>query len=171
MLSQVEHGAESYAVLITDSLKIAEGTEKQLELQAKKLSRQEIVQDAKIKLFVVEDIKTAVELSNKIAPEHLELEIGSPQRFLEKIKNAGAVFLGPHSPVPVGDYLAGPNHVLPTGGTARFASPLGVYDFVKTQSIIGYTKPALKEVWKDIKLLAEIEGLDAHAKAIDVRFS
>jgi len=79
--------------------------------------------------------------------------------------------LGPHSPVPVGDYLAGPNHVLPTGGTARFASPLGVYDFVKSQSIVGYTKPALKNVWKDIKVLAEVEGLTAHARAIDVRFS
>lgn len=91
--------------------------------------------------------------------------------MLEKIKNAGAVFLGPHSPVAVGDYIAGPNHVLPTGGTARFASPLGVYDFVKHQSIIGYTKPALKNVWKDVKLLAEIEGLDGHARSIDIRFS
>ena len=115
-------------------------------------------------------IRQAVEIANRIAPEHLELEIGSPQRFLEQIKNAGAVFLGPHSPVAVGDYIAGPNHVLPAGGTARFASPLGVYDFVKTQSIIGYTKPALKNVWKDITLLAEIEGLDAHARSIDVRF-
>ncbi|MFC1571358.1 histidinol dehydrogenase, partial [Candidatus Margulisiibacteriota bacterium] len=120
---------------------------------------------------VVDNIKKAIDIANQIAPEHLELEVGAPQRVLEHIKNAGAVFLGPHSPVPVGDYLAGPNHILPTGGTARFASPLGVYDFVKTQSIVGYTKPALKNVWKDIKLLAGIEGLDAHARAIDVRFS
>lgn len=91
--------------------------------------------------------------------------------MLEKLKNAGAVFLGPYSPVPVGDYIAGPDHVLPTGGTARFASPLGVYDFIKTQSILGYTKPALKNVWKDIRLLAETEGFDAHARAVDVRFS
>ncbi|OGB88675.1 histidinol dehydrogenase [candidate division WOR-1 bacterium RIFCSPLOWO2_02_FULL_46_20] len=171
LLSQVEHDPDSFAVLITDSPKIAEKTEKQINKQTKQLSRNKIIEKAMIRIFLVENIKQAVEITNQLAPEHLELEIGSPQRLLEQIKNAGAVFLGPHSPVPVGDYIAGPNHVLPTGGTARFASPLSVYDFVKTQSIIGYTKPALKNVWKDIKLLAEIEGLDAHARSIDVRFS
>lgn len=171
LLSQVEHGPDSFAILITDSPRVAEQTKKEIEKQIKKLRRKKIIEKAEIKIFLVGDIKMAVEITNRIAPEHLELQIGSPQRILEKIRNAGAVFLGPHSPVPLGDYLAGPNHVLPTGGTARFASPLGVYDFVKTQSIVGYTKPALKNIWKDIKVLAEVEGLDAHARAIDVRFS
>ena len=171
LLSQVEHDPDSFAVMVTDSMKVAEGVEREIERQTKKLSRKKIIDKAEMYIFVVENIKRAVDITNRIAPEHLELQIGSPQKIIEQIKNAGAVFLGPHSPVPVGDYIAGPNHVLPTGGTARFGSPLGVYDFVKTQSIIGYTKPALKNVWKDIKVLAEIEGLDAHARAIDVRFS
>lgn len=171
LLSQVEHDPDSFAILISTSEKVAKDTLKEIDKQKKKLKRQEIIDRAEIKIFVVEGKRKAIEFCNLIAPEHLELMVGSPQRLLEQIKNAGAVFLGPHSPVPVGDYFAGPNHVLPTGGTARFASPLGVYDFVKTQSIIGYTKPALKNIWQDIKVLAEVEGLDAHARAIDVRFS
>ena len=171
LLSQVEHDPDSFAILVTSSPRLIERTKKEIEKQVVKLSRRKIIEKAEIRIFLVENMKKAIEISNQIAPEHLELQIGSPQRILEQIKNAGAVFLGPYSPVPVGDYFAGPNHVLPTGGTARFASPLSVYDFVKAQSIVGYTKPALKNVWKDIKLLAEIEGLDAHARAIDVRFS
>ena len=171
LLAQAEHDPSSSAVLITNSDRVLEKVEKEIAKQEPKLSRKKIIDEAEIILIPVETIKQAVELSNQIAPEHLELEVGSPQRVLEQIRNAGAVFLGPHSPVAVGDYIAGPNHVLPTGGTARFSSPLGVYDFVKHQSIIGYTKPALKNVWKDVKLLAEIEGLDAHARSIDVRFS
>jgi len=171
LLSQVEHDPDSFAVLITESAKIVEETRKQIGRQIKRLSRRNIIEKAEVLILLVDSLKTAVDITNTIAPEHLELQIGSPQRILEQIRNAGAVFLGPHSPVPVGDYMAGPNHILPTGGTARFSSPLSVYDFVKTQSIIGYTKPALKNVWKDIRLLAEIEGLDAHARAIDVRFS
>jgi histidinol dehydrogenase len=171
LLSQVEHDPDSFAVLVTDSPKVLERTKKQIDKQIGKLSRRRIIQQAEILLLLAENMKMAVEICNQIAPEHLELQIGSPQRLLEQVKNAGAIFLGPHSPVPVGDYVAGPNHVLPTGGTARFASPLSVYDFVKAQSIVGYTKPALKNVWKDIKLLAEVEGLDAHARAIDIRFS
>lgn len=171
LLSQVEHDPDSFAILITSSPKVVEETKNEIEKQINKLSRKKIIEKAEILIFLVENMKKAIEISNQIAPEHLELQIGSPQRILEQIKNAGAVFLGPYSPVPVGDYLAGPNHILPTGGTARFASPLSVYDFVKAQSIVGYTKPALKNIWKEIKLLAEIEGLDAHARAIDVRFS
>jgi len=171
LLAQAEHDPSSSAVLLTNSEKIIEKVEKEINKQVAKLSRRKIIEQAEIVLLLVETIRQAVEVANRIAPEHLELEIGSPQRFLEQIKNAGAIFLGPHSPVAVGDYIAGPNHVLPTGGTARFSSPLGVYDFVKHQSIIGYTKPALKNVWKDITLLAEIEGLDAHARSIDIRFS
>ncbi|OGC30711.1 histidinol dehydrogenase [candidate division WOR-1 bacterium RIFOXYB2_FULL_48_7] len=171
LLAQVEHDPEATAILCTNSAEILSEVQKELESQSKKLGRQGIIEKARIYLLEVASIKQAVEIANQLGPEHLELEIGSPQRILEMVKNAGAVFLGPHSPVAVGDYIAGPNHVLPTGGTARFASPLGVYDFVKHQSIIGYTKPALKSVWKDIKTLAEVEGLDAHARSIDVRFS
>ncbi len=171
LLAQAEHDPSSSALLATNSKKLIEKVEKEIGKQIKKLSRRKIIEQAEIILMEVETIRHAVEISNQIAPEHLELEVGSPQRILEQIKNAGAVFLGPHSPVAVGDYIAGPSHVLPTGGTARFSSPLGVYDFVKHQSIIGYTKPALKNVWKDVKLLAEIEGLGAHARSIDIRFS
>ena len=171
LISQVEHDPNSFALLVTDSKDVVEGTKKEIEKQAPKFARKEIIEKSEITIFLVEEIDDAVEICNLIAPEHLELQVGSPQRFLERIRNAGAVFLGPHSPVPVGDYIAGPSHVLPTGGAARFASPLGVYDFIKTQSIIGYTKPALKNVWKDISLLAKIEGLDAHARAVEVRFA
>jgi histidinol dehydrogenase len=171
LLAQAEHDPSSSAVLATNSRRLIEQVEKELAKQKPKLKRKKIIDQAEIVLLEVGSIEEAIEIANQIAPEHLELEIGSPQRLLEKIRNAGAVFIGPHSPVAVGDYIAGPNHVLPTGGTARFSSPLGVYDFVKHQSIIGYTKPALKNVWKDVTLLAEIEGLDAHARSIDVRFS
>lgn len=171
LLAQAEHDPSSSATLVTNSTKLIEKVEKEIHKQLKKLSRRKIIEQAEVVLLEVESIRQAIDIANRIAPEHLELEVGSPQRILEQIKNAGAVFLGPHSPVAVGDYIAGPNHVLPTGGTARFSSPLGVYDFVKHQSIIGYTKPALKNVWKDVKLLAEIEGLDAHARSIDVRFA
>ena len=171
LLAQAEHGPGSVAILMTTSKPMIDAVQKELAAQKPKLLRQEIIEKAEIYLFHVESLGKAIEYSNKIAPEHLGLEIGSPQRVLEKVKNAGAVFLGPHSPVAVGDYIAGPNHVLPTGGTARFSSPLGVYDFIKHQSIIGYTKPALKSVWKDVKFLSEIEGLDAHGRSMDVRFS
>jgi len=171
LLAQAEHDPNSIAVLATNSLKLIEKVEKEIKKQALKLERKKIIEQAEIVLLQVETIKQAVEIANKLAPEHLELEVGSPQRVLEQIRNAGAVFMGPYSPVAVGDYIAGPNHVLPTGGSARFSSPLGVYDFVKHQSIVGYTKPALKNVWKDVKLLAEIEGLDGHARSIDIRFS
>ncbi|MCU0640997.1 MAG: histidinol dehydrogenase [Candidatus Margulisbacteria bacterium] len=171
LLAQAEHDPTSSAVLATNSRKLINEVEKELAKQQTKLKRRAIIDQAEIVLLEVGSIDEAIGIANQLAPEHLELEVGSPQRLLEKIRNAGAVFLGPHSPVAVGDYLAGPNHVLPTGGTARFASPLGVYDFVKHQSIIGYTKPALKNVWHDVKLLAETEGLDAHARSIDVRFS
>ena len=171
LLAQAEHDPTSSAILVTSSAKVITEVEKEVNKQSKKLSRKKIIEEAEIILMQVDSLHQAVDIANRVAPEHLELEIGSPQRVLEKIRNAGAVFLGPYSPVVVGDYIAGPSHVLPTGGTARFSSPLGVYDFVKTQSIIGYTKPALKNVWKDVKFLAEIEGLDAHARSIDVRFS
>lgn len=173
MLSQAEHDAESRAVLISTSMDVAKRTLKELARQIKKIKRQKIAKASLDKngcIFVVDSLRTAADITNRLAPEHLEILSSPPQNILEKIRNAGAVFLGPHSPVAVGDYIAGPNHVLPTSGSARFASPLTVYDFIKKQSIIGYTKPALKNVMADIKVLAEVEGLDAHAKSVEVRF-
>lgn len=173
LLAQAEHDPDARAILVTVSQDIAKKVQKAVDKQLKKLSRKNVLRvslERNCAIFVVEGMWRAMEIINTIAPEHLELMVSSPQKLLEGVKNAGAVFLGPYSPEVVGDYLAGPNHVLPTGGTARFSSPLGVYDFVKKQSIIGYTKPALKEVYKHIKILAEVEGLDAHARAAEIRF-
>ncbi len=174
LLSQCEHDPDARAVLITDSKELAQKVQKHLDSQFVKLKRKEIIASAAEKngrIFLVERLKDSYELVNLIAPEHLELLISSPQRALEKIHNAGAVFMGPYSPVALGDYGAGPNHVLPTSGTARFSSPLGVYDFIKHQSILGYTKGALAKIRKDITKLADVEGLDAHKRAIEIRFS
>lgn len=173
MLSQAEHDPESKAVLVTDSKEIASKVSDEISRQIEKLGRKDIVRKALRSngiIFLTKDMKEAVDIANRIAPEHLEILASNPQSMLEKINNAGAVFLGPYSPVAVGDYIAGPNHVLPTDGAARFSSPLGVYDFIKKQSIIGYTKPALKSVLQDIKVLASIEGLDAHVKSVEIRF-
>ncbi len=173
MLSQAEHDVDSRAVLITTSMAVAKKTAKEISKQIKKLRRAKIARASIAKngcIFVVDSLKSAVEISNRLAPEHLEILSGPPQGILEKIRNAGAVFLGPHSPVVVGDYMAGPNHVLPTSGSARFSSPLSVYDFIKKQSIIGYTKPALKAALRDIIVFAEVEGLDAHARSAEIRF-
>jgi histidinol dehydrogenase len=173
MLSQAEHDPDSMAILVTTSMSVAKRTVKEITKQIKKLKRIKIAR-ASIErngaIFVVDSLRKAVEISNKIAPEHLEILSGPPQNILEKISNAGAVFLGPHSPVVVGDYIAGPNHVLPTSGAARFSSPLSVYDFIKKQSIIGYTKPALKSILHDIMVFTDVEGLDAHGRSAEIRF-
>jgi histidinol dehydrogenase len=118
---------------------------------------------------VVADLDAAFELANRLAPEHLELEIARPSRWLARVHDAGAVFLGGHSPAPLGDYLAGPNHVLPTGGSARFASPLGAYDFLKRTSIIEASAGALAALGPEVARLARMEGFEAHARAIEVR--
>jgi histidinol dehydrogenase len=173
MLSQAEHDEDSAAVLISTSMSVAKKTQKEIMKQIKLLKRSRIAKASIEKngcIFVVDKLKKAVEISNKIAPEHLEILSSPPQNLLEKIRNAGAVFLGPHSPVVVGDYLAGPNHVLPTSGSARFSSPLSVYDFIKKQSIVGFTKPALRSMLPDIKIFADVEGFDAHARSAEIRF-
>jgi len=173
MLSQAEHDPDSTAILISTSMPVAKEVLKEISKQIKKLKREKIARasmDRNGCIFVVEGLKKAVEISNKIAPEHLEILSSPPQNLLEKIRNAGAVFLGPHSPVVVGDYMAGPNHVLPTSGSARFSSPLSVYDFIKKQSIVGFTKPALRSMLQDIKIFADVEGLDAHARSAEIRF-
>ncbi|MBI5699122.1 histidinol dehydrogenase [Candidatus Saganbacteria bacterium] len=173
MLSQAEHDPESSAVLVTDSRKLAEEVVKQIEKQKGKLSRKEIIETSLGEggaILLVRDLKEGVEIVNEFAPEHLEILASNPQRILEKVTNAGAVFMGPYSPVAVGDYAAGPNHVLPTFGAARFSSPLGVYDFIKYQSIVGYTKPALQKIREAAEVMAKVEGLDAHARSIEIRF-
>jgi len=161
MASQIEHDPLSKAVLITTSKDIERDTRYQLKKLGIKKG---------FKTVPAKDLDEAANISNLIAPEHLELMVSVPQKLLEKITNAGAVFLGPFSPVAVGDYIAGPNHVLPTDGNARFASPLGVADFVKQQSVIGYTKAELSRTKKSIIKLANIEGLKAHAASVEIRF-
>jgi len=172
LLSQAEHDVLSSAILITDSEKMAAAVAGEIEKQVAALARQEIARESLAKfgaLFLVKNLDTAAELANRIAPEHLELQINDPFDYIGKIRNAGAVFLGHYTPEPVGDYIAGPSHVLPTAGTARFASALSVDHFIKKTSVIHYSREAFKREAKDIIRLAEIEGLDAHVKSIQVR--
>ncbi len=174
LLSQAEHDALSSAVLVTDSEKIAGAVATEVERQLQTLTRREIAREALRRfgaILVVPDLDRAIELANRIAPEHLELHINAPFEYLGRIRNAGAVFLGHYTPEPVGDYIAGTNHVLPTAGTARFASALSVDHFIKKTSIIHYSKAAFKKEAADVVRLAEIEGLDAHARAIKVRLA
>ena len=172
LLSQAEHDELSYPLLITDSLDLATDVVKELDIQKKSLSRSEIIDNClknNCICFIVRNIEDGITLSNKIAPEHLELMIEDSDEMIDKVKNAGAIFLGKFTPEAVGDYAAGPNHVLPTGGTARFFSPLGVYDFVKRSSLISFNEKSLKDIAPTVKGIAEAEGLTAHAKAIEIR--
>jgi histidinol dehydrogenase len=172
LLSQAEHDVLSSAILVTDSNRIAKAVAVETEKQLTALTRKEIARES-LKRFgavlVVEDMDAAVELANRIAPEHLELQIKEPFEYIGQIRNAGAVFLGHYTPEPVGDYMAGPNHVLPTAGTARFASALSVDHFTKKTSIIHYSKKAFKKEAADVMRLAELEGLDAHVRSIKIR--
>ena len=172
LLSQAEHDPLASSILVTDSKKKAKEVVKAVNDQIVKLKRFEIAK-ASIKKFgtiiVVPDLDTAIELANRIAPEHLELHIKDPFEHIEKIRNAGALFIGKYTPEPVGDYIAGPNHVLPTAGTARYASALSVDHFIKKTSLIHYSQDAFMRDAEDIVCLAEIEGLDAHAKAVKIR--
>ena len=173
LLSQAEHDTLASSVLITDSEELGKAVKTELELQTQRLSRREIIEESLESygaIIVTKDIQQAIDISNQIAPEHLEVCVQNPFELLGKIKHAGAIFLGNYSPEPLGDYMAGPNHVLPTSGTARFFSPLNVDDFVKKSSIISYSEAALKEIHQDIITFAKAEGLTAHANAIEVRF-
>ena len=173
LMSQAEHDVLASSILITTSEKIADETIVELERQCKTLSRKDIIEKSLADygvIIICEDIDYAVELTNKIAPEHLEVFIENPMEYLGRLENAGSIFLGQYTTESLGDYYAGPNHVLPTSGTARFFSPLGVSSFVKRSSFIYYTKDALEEAKDDIVLIAEKEGLTAHANAIKVRF-
>ena len=173
LMSQAEHDKLASSILITTSNDIADKTIAELERQCKLLSRQEIIEkslDDYGAIIVTETIDRAIELANGLAPEHLELQVDNPLQYIGQIDNAGSVFLGKYAPEPLGDYYAGPNHVLPTSGTARFFSPLSVNSFTKRSSFIYYTEQALLDAKDDIVCIAEREGLTAHANAIKVRF-
>lgn len=172
MLSQAEHDALASAVLVTDSPRLAEETAAEIERQIPLLSRAEIARksiDGQGRIILVKDMAQAAEIANALAPEHLEVYTEEPFKLLPELKNAGSVFLGGYTPEPVGDYFAGPNHTLPTSGTARFSSPLSGADFVKRSSYIYYTKQALEKAADKIEAFAQAEGLQAHANAIRVR--
>ena len=174
LLSQAEHDEEAVPILVTPSEPLAKATLEELERQKTQLKRTAIIEESlnnKCRLIVTASLDDALDLANLIAPEHLELAVENPHECAKQIKNAGAIFLGHYTPEAVGDYLAGPNHVLPTSGTARFSSPLGVYDFVKRTSLINYSREALAQTGKACRTLAEMEDLDAHAKAVQIRLS
>ena len=173
LMSQAEHDMRASAILLTTSESLAKSTLREIDRQIKTLVRQEIIQksfDDYGEIIVCDNLRQALDFANELAPEHLELCVAEPLKYIGMVDNAGSVFLGNWSPEPLGDYYAGPNHVLPTSGTARFFSPLSVDSFVKKSSFIYYTPDELKKAKDDIMLLAETEGLTAHANSIKVRF-
>ncbi len=172
LLSQAEHDELASSILLTPCADLAQAVEKEIKKQLKNLTRREIAESSWKEygaIVITKNIDEAISIANQIAPEHLELALDKPQEVLDKVRNAGAVFMGHYTPEPIGDYLAGPNHVLPTGGSARFASPLGVDDFIKKTSLIGYSKTALKKQASIAARLARMEGLSAHLNAIKQR--
>ena len=172
MLSQAEHDVLASAVMVTTSARLAELVAAEIERQLTDLPRREIAQrsiEDNGRVIVAESLDDAVEIANALAPEHLEVYTSDPFALLPRLVNAGSIFLGGYTPEPVGDYFAGPNHTLPTSGTARFSSPLSGADFVKRSSYIHYTKEALKEAGEKIAAFAESEGLQAHANAVRIR--
>ena len=172
MLSQAEHDETASAILVTDSEKIASQTSREISRQVLKLKRSEIARKSLGKygaIILTETIDQAADIVNQIAPEHLEIMARNPMRFVSKIENAGAIFLGSYSPEALGDYAAGPSHVLPTGGTARFSSALSVDDFIKKISLISYDKNQFLKVKKLLETMAKIEGLDGHFESVRLR--
>ena len=173
LLSQAEHDKMASAVLVTDSMDLAKAVQAELEVQISKLLRAEIARvsiDNNGKIIVADDLMRAIEIANDIAPEHLELCVDNPFDYLDSIRHAGSIFMGRNCPEALGDYFAGPNHTLPTCGTAKFSSPLSVDDFVKKTQYTYYTKDALARVAEDVAYFAEKEGLTAHAKSATIRF-
>ena len=173
LMSQAEHDKLASSILLTDSAEIAEQTKAELEIQMQKLERKEIIESSLDNfgaIIVCSDMAQAVDFANELAPEHLEVCCENPMEYVGKLDNAGSVFLGNYSPEPLGDYFAGPNHVLPTSGTARFFSPLSVDSFIKKSSFIYYTEDALRADAQDVIRFADTEGLTAHANSIKVRF-
>ncbi|MDE5679552.1 MAG: histidinol dehydrogenase, partial [Lachnospiraceae bacterium] len=172
-LSQAEHDELASAILITTSAALAEAVSAEVEIFTEKLSRKAIINESLANygyILLAESMEDAVDAANEIASEHLEILTKNPFDVMTRIKNAGAIFLGEYSSEPLGDYFAGPNHILPTNGTAKFFSPLNFDDFMKKTSIISYSKEALLKAHKDIEAFAESEGLTAHANSIKVRF-
>lgn len=172
LLSQAEHDELASSMFITTSKKMAEAVAKEVATQLQGLKRKTIAQNSIDRygaIIVTKNLAEAADISNKIAPEHLELFVEKPFELLKKIRNAGAIFLGHNTSESLGDYMAGPNHTLPTGGAARFSSPLGVEDFIKRSSIIAFSPKGLKKLGKDVARFAEIEGLEAHGKSVVVR--
>ena len=173
LLSQAEHDKMASAVLVTDSNELAIKVQEEIEKQLENLSRKDIARvsiDTNGKIIVAKNLEEVISVSNKIAPEHLELMVDNPFDYLDKITNAGSIFMGRYCPEALGDYYAGPNHTLPTSGTARFSSPLSVDDFIKKTQYTYYTEDALKEVYKDVVYFANKEGLEAHGNSAKVRF-
>ena len=173
MLSQAEHDKLASAVLVTDSGALAAAVSEELENQIKTLPRYEIAResiDRNGKIIIAETIAEAIGIANEIAPEHLELCVDNPFDYLDMVRNAGSIFMGKNCPEALGDYLAGPNHTLPTSGTARFSSPLSVDDFVKKSQYTYFTREALAAVAEDVAYFAEKEGLSAHARSAVSRF-
>lgn len=172
LLSQAEHDKMASAVLITDSEELAKEVQLQIEEQLIKLERSDIARasiDDNGKIIIVDNLSTAIDVANEIAPEHLELSVDNPFDYLDDIHHAGSIFMGRNCPEALGDYLAGPNHTLPTSGTAKFSSPLSVDDFIKKTQYTYFSKDALKKVAKDVELFAKKEGLTAHAKSAVIR--
>ena len=172
LLSQAEHDKLASAVLVTDSMELALAVQASIEKQLAILARQEIARasiDNNGKIIVADTLDAAIEIANTIAPEHFELCVENPFDYLDKVRHAGSVFLGKYCPEALGDYLAGPNHTLPTSGTARFSSPLSVDDFIKKTQFTYYTRDALKQVATDVAYFAKAEGLTAHAKSAVIR--
>jgi histidinol dehydrogenase len=172
LLSQAEHDELASSILITNSGKLADRVSKELDRQLSQIVRKQIARKSVNNygaIIITRDLKDAVTLSNRIAPEHLEIITAKPIQFLPMIENAGAIFLGEWTPEALGDYSAGPNHTLPTGGTAKFSSPLGVYDFIKRSSLLSFTKDGFTELAKTVKAIAKAEGLEAHGKTVKVR--
>ena len=173
LLSQAEHDKLAACILVTTSEELAKSVAIEIESQLAELPREEIARESinkKGRIIIAKNLEEAITISNEIAPEHLELAVMDPFALLSKIKNAGSIFLGHNTPEPLGDYLAGPNHTIPTSGTAKFASPLSVDDFIKKSSVIYYSKEALEKVKDKVILFAESEGLTAHANSVIKRF-
>ena len=172
LLSQAEHDKLASAVLVTDSMELAIAVQGELEVQIPQLERAEIARasiEANGKIIVANDLSTVVDIANEIAPEHLELCVDDPFAYLGKIRHAGSVFMGRNCPEALGDYMAGPNHTLPTGGTAKFSSPLSVDDFIKKTQFTNFTADALADLADDVAYFARLEGLTAHAKSAVIR--
>ena len=172
LLSQAEHDRLASAVLVTDSMELAVAVQAELEVQIPQLSRADIAResiDRNGKIIVADDLWAAIDISNELAPEHLELCVDNPFDYLDAIRHAGSIFMGRNTPEALGDYMAGPNHTLPTGGTAKFSSPLSVDDFVKKTQYSYFTRSALEKVAEDVAFFAEKEGLTAHAKSAVIR--